>query len=42
VIGTKYINIIQEVISQGEFPKGVIKGLITLVFKVSMREELGN
>jgi hypothetical protein len=33
---------IQEAISQGEFPKGVIKGLITLVFKVVMREELGN
>jgi hypothetical protein len=42
VIGTKYTKMIQKAISQGEFPKGVNKGLITLILKVEIREELGN
>lgn len=42
MIGTKYTKMIQEAITQGEFPKGVNKGLITLIFKVGMREELCN
>jgi hypothetical protein len=33
---------IQEAISQREFPKGVNKGLITLILKVNIKEELGN
>jgi hypothetical protein len=33
---------IQEAITQGEFPKGVNKSLITFIFKVGMKEELCN
>ncbi len=42
MIRTKYIKMIQEAISQGEFPEGVNKCLITLIFKVVIREKLGN
>jgi hypothetical protein len=42
VIGREYTKMIQKAISQREFPKGVNKGLITLIFKASMKEELCN
>lgn len=42
ILGTDYHRMICSSISQGRFPEGVTRGLITLLFKARERKQLGN
>jgi hypothetical protein len=42
VIGKEFSQMIEAIVQVGQFPKGINKGMITLLFKAKNKENMGN